>query len=379
MKHLHFTQSLEPLQGGGLGRAALDLHLQLLKDGRISHLLTTRSPHFNQTWPATHQCPRGGPAKAYFARELAQHARSLLKETDLVHGHGFYVYPNWAVGGQAISHRKPLVYHPHGMFEPWILQRSRWKKRLVKLLFEGNNMRSCRLWRALTVKEADQIRQQGFAAPIVVAPNGVYLDDFDSPPATKGNDKFPLPERIHDKKRLVFMARLHPKKGLDLLLAAWAKMRDLHSNWELLIAGPDELGYRATVETMIRKLDVISCTTLVGPVTGSAKRQLLHGADVFVLPSYSEGFPVAILEAMACHTPVIGTAACNFTELETEGGGWLCQANPESVHRALSAALTCSDSERKSRGQTARSLVERKYSWPAISATIWQACLAHCT
>ena len=375
MRHLHFTQSLEPLQGGGLGRAALDLHLQLLADGSVSRLVATRSAEFDRAWPETIQYPRTGPPKAYFAKNLWGDAHELLAGIDVVHGHGFYVYPNWAIGSRAISKRQPLVYHPQGMFEPWILQRSRWKKRAVSFLFEHRNMGRCRLWRALTNKEADQIRQQGFTAPIVVAPNGVRLAEFDiASPDPNRHPGFPWPDRAREKKRLVFMARLHPKKGLDLLLPAWARLKPYHADWELLIAGPDEDGYRATVESMIRDLGAGGAATLVGSVSGTSKRDLLQGADLFVLPSYSEGFPVAVLEAMACQTPVIGTDGCNFAELETAGGGWLCQANVDSVARALAAALQSSDSELTERGRTARKLVAQRYTWPAIAATIRDAC-----
>jgi glycosyltransferase involved in cell wall biosynthesis len=378
MRHLHFTQSLEPLQGGGLGRAALDLHLQLLQDGFASRLITTRSREFDRMWPETFQYPRTGPQKAFFARDLGRDSNTAVSKADVVHGHGFYVYTNWAVGSRARAKRKPLVYHPHGMLEPWILQRSRWKKRVAGFLFERHNMQACRLWRALTSREADQIRHQGFSAPIVVAPNGVPLSDYDVALPVSAPRQLALPERARERKRLVFMARLHPKKGLNLLIPAWAKLNGQRAGWELLIAGPDENGHRASVTKMIQELGVSSCTTLVGPVTGAAKLELLKSADLFVLPSHSEGFPVSVLEAMACRVPVIGTDACNFAELETEGGGWLCEANHDSVLRALEAALHSSAAERKSRGETARKLVEQRYSWPAISATIRAACESHC-
>lgn len=377
MRHLHFTQSLEPLEGGGLGRAALDLHLQLLQDGHASRLITTRAPSFDCTWPETLQYPRTGPQKAFFAPQLGRDSNAAVAGADVVHGHGFYVYTNWAIGGRACQQCKPLVYHPQGMLEPWILRRSRWKKSVAGLLFEHRNMGACRLWRALTSREADQIRGQGITAPIVVAPNGVPLADYDAPPADARSRSL-LPERAQEKKRLVFMARLHPKKGLDLLIPAWARLAGHHRDWELLVAGPNENGYRAVVEKMIQDLGVASCTTLVGPVVGSAKLELLTGADLFVLPSYSEGFPVSVLEAMACKVPVIGTDGCNFAELESEGGGWLCHAEADSVQKALDRALQTSEEERKSRGRTARKLVEQRYSWPAISATIRAACESHC-
>ena len=379
MRHLHFTQSLEPLQGGGLGRAALDLHLQLLQDGLVSRLVTTRSPDFDRVWPETFQYPRLGPQKAYFARKLGRDTHALLTEMDVVHGHGFYVYPNWAVGSRAVSKRKALVYHPQGMFEPWILQRSLLKKRLVSFLFENRNMGQCRLWRALTTREADQIRRQGFTAPIVVAPNGVRLEDYDDGVPADAAHKLSLPERARGKKRLVFMARLHPKKGLDLLVPAWARLKKHHRHWELLIAGPNEDGYQTVVENMIRELDVASATTLVGSVTGGAKRELLKSANLFILPSYSEGFPVAVLEAMACRVPVIGTEGCNFAELETAGGGWISPANVDSLHKTMDEALQCPDAELKERSQAARKLVEQRYTWPRIAATICEGCEQYCS
>lgn len=378
MRHLHFTQSLEPLQGGGLGRAALDLHLQLLQNGLVSRLVTTRSPDFDRAWPETFQYPRLGPGKTYFAKGLGRAAHSMISEVDVVHGHGFYVYPNWAVGSRAVSRRKALVYHPQGMFEPWILRRSRLKKKLVSILFENRNMARCRLWRALTSREAAQIREQGFAAPIVVAPNGVRLEDFDAETPSGVANGFHLPSRALEKRRIVFMARLHPKKGLDLLVPAWARLKKLHADWELIIAGPDEDGYRATVESLVRSLDLGSCVSFVGSVSGPSKNQLLKSADLFILPSYSEGFPVAVLEAMACRVPVIGTEGCNFSELQSEGGGWLCAATVDSVHQALEEALQCSDAERKQRGQTARRLIEKRYAWPRIAAAIREACDSHC-
>src|ERR1700722_5963853 len=100
MRHLHFTQSLEPLEGGGLGRAALDLHLQLLQDGFVSRLITTRSLSFDRAWPETFQYPRTGPQKAFFARALERDSHSAVAGADVVHGHGFYVYTNWVIGGR---------------------------------------------------------------------------------------------------------------------------------------------------------------------------------------------------------------------------------------------------------------------------------------
>src|SRR5262249_26224498 len=124
---------------------------------------------------------RFGPDKLFYAPALGQRVKELVSAAEVVHGHGMYVGTNWLLGREARRQYRCLVYHVHGMFEPYILARSRWKKRLVHWLFENANFRSVRLWRALTEKEADQIRQCGIQAPIVVVPNGVNLADYPAP------------------------------------------------------------------------------------------------------------------------------------------------------------------------------------------------------
>jgi len=367
--HLHFVQSLEPLQGGGLGRAALDLHLEFLKRNVSSHLIATRAGSFQEAWPETTQLSRVAPAKAFYGRGLARLAPALVARADIVHGHGFYVASNWLLGRQARLQRKPLVLHVQGFFEPWIQSRSRWKKRLACWCFDDQNFRYARLWRALTAREADQIRERRPSANIVVAPNGVDVAAF------KPN---PGPKNPASSRRLLFLGRLHPKKGLDLLLPAWAATGASRRGWELLVAGPDENGYRATVERLIAQLGLNGSVRLAGAVTGPDKLALLQSADLFVLSSYSEGFSVAILEAMACGLPVVATTACNFAELATRGGGWECEPTVASVTEALRQALPAGGAELKERGAAARRLVETKFAWSRVSEVLLEACRQYC-
>jgi glycosyltransferase involved in cell wall biosynthesis len=369
MRHLHFVQSLEPLQGGGLGRAAFELHESLLNRGLQSALVATTSEAQADLLPSTRQYPRKGPDKAFFAPALAREASQWVGNCDVVHGHGFYVATNWLFGQEARRQRKALVYHPHGFFEPWILRRSKWKKRVAHALFETRNFASVRLWRALTGKEADQIRAQGMSAPIVVAPNGIRLEPFDNIPAS---------HKTKARRRLLFLGRLHPKKGIDLLLQAWAKMRSHHPDWEIVVAGPDEDGHLATLREIVSRLDLHQSVSFPGAVTGAEKVALLKSADLFALTSYSEGFSVAVLEAMACRLPVLLTTPCNFPELTQEGGGWQCEANVDDVERSLRLALEATEEEREQRGAVGRKLVEERYTWAAIAGEILAACERHC-
>lgn len=372
--HLHFVQSIEPLEGGGLGRAALELHDAIRAAGVASQLVATHGGKPQAPGhPGVEEFARSGPAKFYFAPELRREAGRLVAASAVVHAHGFYVATNWIVGGAARRLDRPLVCHAHGFFEPWILARSRARKRLVHLLFENANFRAARLWRALTGKEADQIRAQGIAAPIVVAANGVHLETFDAEPAADG-----AATAAKSRPRLLFLGRLHPKKGLDLLVPAWARSGAAARGWELVIAGPDELGHRAEIEALVREHGLAGSVSLPGVVTGAKKVALLRSADAFILPSRSEGFSVAILEAMACRVPVAATRECNFPELAREGGGWLCDATADSVAGTLRAILASSAEERRDRGAAARGLVERRYTWPTIVRTLLDACEQHC-
>ena len=395
--HLHFVQSLEPLQGAGLGQAALSLHLAMRGETKSSRdqktkrlapsplphasksmLLATRAADFDRTWPDVIQGVRKGSAKAYYAPELKRLAAEAVEQAEWFHGHGLYVWTNMWLGGEARKRGKPLVYHPHGFFDPWILRRSPGKKRLAHWLFEDKNIEHVRWWRALSNKEAEQIRAVvGDRAVVHVIPNGVDLDEVDAIDTArvaggelkvKGNDgeagtsdsqlftSYGAWTRRRRPKRLLFLSRIHAKKGLDLLVPAWGKLSKEFPDWELLIVGPDEGGYQATVEKVIAESGCSETCWIHPAVSGAEKHALLRTADLFVLPSHSEGFPMAVLEAAAHRIPVVQTDECNFPELTAAGGAWECRPESESVERALREALTADDAAGVRRGGRRRPL-----------------------
>ena len=379
MRHLHFTQSLEPLQGGGLGSSCLALHGRM-REGGISSVLCS-------THGGTPQCQAEGveefqrikPDVIYYSPKLQRIAPHLVRTADVLHGHGFYVGTNFILGSEARRQKKPLVYHVHGIFEPYILSRSRWKKRLVHWLFEDANFRHACLWRALTQKEAGQIRDYGITTPIVVAPNGLNVAEFPAPVDRNAPLELPLVKRLEKTAlRLLFLGRLHPKKGLDILLQAWSKLSANTRNWQLIIAGPDEQGYFAQIRALAQSLGLLDQIVFTGPVSGATKVNLLYSADLFVLPSYSEGFSMSILEAMACCLPVLATHACNFPEISKTEAGWECNASAESLAQVLQSALSCSESERQARGAKGLQLVKSHYTWPTVIKTLEQACEKYC-
>jgi len=379
MFHLHFTQSLEPLQGGGLGTSAVALHREMRAKGLNSKLCSTHGSTPQNPGEGILEFQRLKPDFLYFSPAMQRQAAQLVREADMLHGHGLYVGTNFIFGREAQRQRKPLVYHVHGMFEPYILQRSRWKKRLVQWLFEDTNFHHVRLWRALTTKEADQIRACGIRAPIVVAPNGLNPAAFPKPADLNSPIDTPLVKKlVKNYSRVLFLGRIHPKKGLDLLVQAWAKLSAQTKNCQLVIAGPDEQGYLAQIRELARSLGLRDQIVFTGPVTGQTKINLLHSADLYILPSYSEGFSMSILEAMACELPVVATRACNFPDITGAQAGWECEPTVDSLTEALKMALLATESERRQRGQNGFRLVSTRYTWPAIINNIQQACTTYC-
>ncbi len=374
IRHFHFTQSLEPLQGAGLGYSALGLHLGLIEAGHSSRFAATKGAGFEEHWPGVELYLRKGPEKAFYSLELKRAAQSLVEASEIVHGHGFYVGTNWFLGREARRQNKPLVYHVQGFLDPWILARSRGKKRLANYLFERANFRHASLWRACSKKEEQQIRDYGITAPVIVLPNGVAL-----PPERSVGEIEELISEFPKRRnhRAIFLSRIHKKKGLDLLIQAWAELpKEVTSDWELLLFGPDEGGYATEVSEWIEESDLGDSVRLMGGVTGKSKEAAFRSADLFVLPSYSEGFPMAVLEAASYGLPVVQTNECNFPELSAAGGAWECPPKIADLKGIMREALACNESERIKRGEAGRRLVAENYEWTSIAKRLHEATLS---
>ncbi len=362
-----------------MGSSAVALHREMLAQGVDSSLYSTYGEAPVKPAQATFEFKRLKPDFLYYAPTMHRRAASVVQDSNVLHGHGLYVGTNFIFGTQARRQNKSLVYHVHGMFEPFIINRSRWKKNLVRRLFEDANIKHVRLWRALTVAEADQIRALVPKAAIVVAPNGLKLGDYPKPVNGPAPIQTPLiPNFIKTKKRILFLGRIHPKKGLDLLVRAWANLEAIRKDWELVIAGPDELNHRSQIQKLAASLGIEREVVFTGTVTGSAKTALIYSSDIFVLTSYSEGLPMTLLEAMACEVPIVATQACNCPDAFAAGAGWGCDPTANSVTETLQTVMQTTESERKQRGQQGRQLVQRAYSWDQISKTILEACSKHC-
>ncbi|RUT07173.1 glycosyl transferase family 1 [Dulcicalothrix desertica PCC 7102] len=286
-------------------------------------------------------------------------------ELSLIHNHGLWMFPNLYARQAANYNRIPLIISPHGMLESWSLKRSRFKKWLAWLMYERKNLSSAVLFNATSSEEVKSIRQLGFQQPIALIPNGLNTDSYNQQVEREVLTRL-FPE-LNDKKWLLFLSRIHPKKGVDNLLFAWQKLQSQFPDWHLVIAGSDLIGYQAKLEALTEQLNLRQRVTFTGMLSGQEKISALSNADLFVLPTHSENFGIAIAESLACKVPVITTKGAPWEDLERYECGWWIDNNQQALITALAEAMKMSDEERKVMGLRGQALTKTKYSWNSIA------------
>jgi len=348
---VHLCNGLDPVRDGGMVPSILGMTGALA--GRGAEPVTIVSPtpsRLGETAVPVGVSLRGPEADL----------EAVVRGAAVVHLHG--LWQGHARRGARAARRAgvPYVMAAHGMAEPWALRQKAWKKRLYTALVEGKNLRRAACLHALSRPEIGHLRAIAPDAPVCFVPNGVNLAPFDDlPPRTALESVHP---ELAGKFVVLFYGRLHAKKGLDLLADALAAVGRDHPTLHLLLAGNDDgaLGpFRARCEA----LGVAHQVTVVGHVSGARSRQVWGAADAFVLPSYSEGFSMAVLEALACRLPALVTTACHFPELAEADGGLVVEPTADGVTAGLRNLLERSAADRAGLGSRGRALVEARYTW----------------
>lgn len=284
----------------------------------------------------------------------------------ILHGHGLWQLPVHYAAQVARKQGRPLVITPHGMLEPWALPNSRWRKRLAGWLYQERDLRFADCLHAVSPHEVSSFRAYGLDNPIAVVPNGVDPADFEGVQeySDRFYERFPA---ARDRRMVLFLSRIHPKKGLPHLIEAWAAAQKHQPDWLLVIAGPQEGRHRVEVERIAADLEVAGSILFTGPLYGDQKLAALAVAEFLVLPSFSEGFSMAVLEAMACCLPVLITPGCNFPEVEEEDAGLVVDPNAEAVEEGLRTLMGTSEAERGHMGERGREMIERRYTWDKVA------------
>jgi glycosyltransferase involved in cell wall biosynthesis len=289
------------------------------------------------------------------------HLKELIRKADGIHIHG--IWETHCAVGASLAHtcRRPYILSAHGMLERWALQAKRLKKAVYATLVETNNLRRATCLRALTQAEVGDYRRIGLTNPVAVVPSGVAIPESVS--AALFQEAYP---QLADKRVVLFLGRLHPKKGLAMLVRAWARSASSFDDAHLVLAGPDFEGTRATLGALVDELGIRHQVTFTGMLAGPMKWSALATASVFALPSFSEGFSVAVLEALGMGLPVIVTRACNIPEVAESRCGWVVEPEQRAIEIAIEESLGLPALERHMMGERGLALVASRFTWPVV-------------
>lgn len=273
---------------------------------------------------------------------------------------GLWMYHSWAALKYQKKHpNTKKVITPHGMLDPWALKNSAWKKKLVGKLFEYENLKTADCFHALCKSEYNSIRDFGLTSPIAIIPNGIDLPN---------NIQI---EKNNKKRVLLYISRIHPKKGLKEMIEGVAILRQRNKsildNWSIRVAGWNQNGHLEELISLCKKLGLSNIVNFIGPIFGGEKEQELCQADAFILPSFSEGLPMSILEAWAYKLPCIITDYCNLPEGFETNAAIRIEPNSESIADGLENMFSMSNSQRISMGINGYKLCERQFTWKVIA------------
>lgn len=352
----HIISSTD-ISGGGPSKSVSDLAINQALQGQKAVVFTKasaqpyliKSPHPNLQIKFVQATP--------FKKALDNFLES--DHFDVLHGHGIWQMPVHHMAKLAIKKNIPYIITPRGMLEPWALKQGKIKKKLALSLYQYSDIANATCIHATATMEAKQIRRLGFTNPIAVIPNGIELSQFPLIGRKKENKK---------KRTLLFLSRIHPKKGIELLIEAWSNIDlNLRQDWQIKIAGNGEKAYTGLLKKKLGEKGLQDEIEFIGPQYGKNKLLAYREADLFVLPTYSENFGIVIAEAMASEVPVITTKGTPWEELTSSKSGWWIDIGVEALHKTLQEALLLESDELKKMGERGRKLIEKNYSIESVA------------
>jgi len=360
-----------------------------------------------------------GPRQFGYAPRLAP--ALLEQDEDILHMHGIWQYPSVVATRWHRKTGRPYLISPHGMLDPWAVRNAAWKKRIAHWAYEGEHLRQAACLRALCESEAQAFRAYGLTNPICIIPNGIDLPPDggrrteDGGQGGKSNIQHPTSNTDwkRGRKMLLYLGRIHPKKGLVNLLRAWAAVqrtedgRPKAEEWVLAIAGWDQGGHEAELKALATELGIewadargqrpedggrraenlqpstfnlqpAASLLFLGPQFGDAKAACYRDCDAFILPSFSEGLPMVVLEAWAYGKPVLMTPECNLPEGFAANAAIRIEQLPDdgrrtadgrpSIEAGLTELFRLPASDLYALGANGRALVASRFTWPKVAA-----------
>jgi glycosyltransferase involved in cell wall biosynthesis len=289
----------------------------------------------------------------------------------VAHVHSLWTYMTYLGASLARRSGVPYVLAPHGALDPYVLRKSTCKKKIAWWAFQRTALRHSACLHALTEAEAQRLFELGIRQPVAIIPNGVEVCAGEL--HFNGAELAWVPDVRNDGRRvMLFFGRLDSKKGLSELVTGWAAARSTHREWQLVIAGPGDEVYVERLRQLVETLSVQGSVRIVGGVPSVYKTAVFRLAHCFILPSHSEGMPMAALEAMAHGLPSILSPQCNIPSSFDCCAALCVEPTWEAVRDRITQLAELSDAARAAMGQAGIQLVGRSYGWGSIGANMVQ-------
>lgn len=281
--------------------------------------------------------------------------RNNAKKYDILHSHGMWMMPNVYTSNFAKINNILSVVSPRGTLNKNALIYSRVKKTLMWNLIQKEALKISSAFHATSIQEYEDIRSQGFKQPVAIIPNGISI---------------PSPNLSFEKslkfKKILYLGRLHPKKGLDMAIDAWSKLEKNHPNWRFDIVGKGEENYVNELKNKISS-HKSNNIRILGPLYGEEKIKKFFDSDLFILPTRSENFGMVIAEAMSCSLPVITTVGAPWENLNIKNAGWVAKIDTQSITECMNHAMSLEDTTLDKMGKNGVSWMKADYSWISVA------------
>lgn len=303
-----------------------------------------------------------GSSRWFVPKALQRELSEILRSASLVQIHGIWQEHCTVTAGICRQFKIPYLIAAHGMLEPWAMRQHSLRKQLYWRLVEKRNLSGASLLRSLTSAETGHYRRMGLTNPLIEVPNGINI-----PQSLDPGPFFERHPHLRGRRIVLFLGRLHAKKGVHMLCQVWTRVARSFPDTVLVLAGPDSAeGTRAELEAVVINAQLERQVLFTGMLDSEEKLSALAASSLFVLPSFSEGFSIAVLEALGAGVPVLLSDTCYFPDAAAKGCGWEIKPDAATLERTLTEALLESEHQRDSRTRAARNLIRESYTWEAV-------------